>query len=250
MSIENEKPVPRSLKTPGRDDLSPWPPIGQMKFEQIVQMKDAQLDRAILERHGLSKIFKSDTSNSIRTESRRVQIKRVVLARLEGYPTGQESELEKWYDPPNEETLSPLASLSVLFSRELTSECKKRIVDVTRKVAREAQIAQAPIKIRKIHREISNVLSRAGLTPLSVEEIFSTTKIPPHAANSASNKYDVEFWLKYFLLRIQGNQLRDTAEKLHVDEQVLHILPSRHLSKTARDTIRLANKWNILLDKN
>jgi hypothetical protein len=60
---------------------------------------------------------------------------------------------------------------------------------------------------------------------------------------SKGQTYDVEFWLKYFLLRIQGNSLSESAEKLRMDESILHAMPSKVLSDDAKKAIRHANGW-------
>src|SRR3989344_7749759 len=136
MGIESEKSMHPSLLTPGREDLSPWPPIGQVDFEKINTMDETTLDKGLKERHGLETIFKKEP-NSSAFLVRRSEIKRAVFSRLEGY--SMEESLNSRGSENTEERLDISANnLSVVFADLLTDDCRRRISEVQSTVAREA----------------------------------------------------------------------------------------------------------------
>ena len=55
-----EKQVRHILGTPRREEeASVFPPVGQLAFDRIKRMDEGELDRALLERHGLRHILQT-----------------------------------------------------------------------------------------------------------------------------------------------------------------------------------------------
>src|SRR5262245_28080041 len=135
--MEGEKPMPRSLLTPGREDLSPWPPVGQVEFGDIIYWNENELDRAFLERHGRQEVFEPSYFKSEKRSDRRLELKRVILARLEGYSLFG-PEIENWYMTPERRGPNAPNILHRAIKLATTQKTQARIAQVTNNVAREA----------------------------------------------------------------------------------------------------------------
>ncbi len=242
--------MPRALMTPGREDLSPWPPVGQLPFEQITALNEEQLDRAFKERHGLSEIFKNQTTKlrqkpyARETQAgRRVEIKRIVLARLEGNSMGEKSKVADWSDRVYSQTLDPERSLQVSLSRILTDECKKRIEEVRDAAAREAMLDVLPLNLQKIERDINAALLAKKLPPLTIREIFNPDNIPAHQSGIGNGiKYGIEEFLRIFLMELQGYSESEIARRIGTTTNTLSSVKSKHFSNEARAAIQAVKR--------
>lgn len=230
--MEEQKPMHRSLLTPGLEDRSPFPPVGQLQFGKIADMNEEVLNRALRERHGLTNIFKEGTRNPPYTEgnlgARRVEIKRAALARLEGYSTHESEELIR----AEGSSAGSGGLLASTLERVLNPECKERIHDVNRSVAREALLHRPSAELAELEEKIKGELSKLGLPELSLPEILNVDNLPPHRG---------ELWeraLKGFYLQLTGLSETETAEALGMEVGSFSGFKSARLSKVAINVIR------------
>ncbi len=243
MGIE-EKPMHRSLMTPGREEeLSPWPPVGQLEFERITAMSEEDVDRAFKERHGLEGVFKrSEKTQTLpyRLDSqRRLELKKMTLARLEGFPMSKSSVIWEWYDTRSGKSSGLENDLKVTLSRILTDECKERIAQVEKSVAREAAINVPSDTLKKIEHDIQGVLHDHGLPPMSANDIIDLEHIPHHRGGSLGGSwFTVEQLLKLFLLQIQGLSEADSALRMGATVKSLEGLKTERFSAAAKAAIR------------
>lgn len=244
MGMEEQKPMHPSLMTPGREDLSPWPPVGQLKFERIINMSEAEVDRSFQERHGLEAVFKKSGKTQrlpYRFDlERRLELKKMTLARLEGFSMDASSVIWEWYDTRSGEESEPETNLRTTLFRILTNECKERIAQVEKSVAREAAIHAPADAVKKIERDIGAVLRSKGLPPMSASEILNPEHIPHHKDGSASGRwFTVEQVLKLFLLQLQGLSESDSAVRVGTSLKSLQNLKSESFSPAAKTAIRI-----------
>jgi len=237
---------------PGREDLSPWPPVGQFNFKKIETMTEPELDRAFQERHNLDGIFKRDKQRdaydgiSAKISARRLNLKRVVMARLEGINLGDKSGLWDWYGGPREEIENPVASLRRTLTNFLTPECLKRMHEVVTHVAREAAVHRPRAELRKLEERISARLKKLGLDPLSAGEIFNEERLPSHSkATRERTTFDTEFGLRVFLAQLDGITDAECAQLLRVSRHTIR-LKALYFSGTAKKVLRIAHEKSKL----
>ncbi len=242
----------RSLVTPGREDLSPYPPVGQIEMEKIVTMAEPELDRAFQERHNLDGIFKRDKhryaydGDGEKVTARRLELKRVVLARLEGINVGDKSELWNWYDDPEEEREYPNHDLRSALTKYLTPECKKRINDVIRHVAREAAVHRPTAESRELEGKIAVRLKELRLDPLSAVEIFNEKRLPPHSTGTREHTtFDTKFGLRVFLAQLDGITDQECADLFNVSRHTIR-LKKLYFSDQAKEVLRIAHQKSKL----
>jgi hypothetical protein len=246
-----EKPMPRSLMTPGREDLSPWPPVGQLEFERIINMNEGEVERAFRERHGLNGVFKrSQKTQSFpysRDSERRLELKKMTLARLEGFPMSRSSVIWEWYDTRSGEESEPEMNLRSTLFRILTDECKQRITQVEESVAREAAINAPSDALKKVEHDIQTALRQHGLPPMSASEIINPEYIPHHRGGSFGGSwFTVEQLLKLFLLQIQGLSESESAQRMGTSVKSLEHLKSERFSEEAKAAIRTVRGHKVL----
>ena len=239
----------RSLMTPGREDLSPYPPIGQLDFEKIVAMTDEDLDRAFRERHGLQNIFKPGKPDyrsfnympEDDEDARLLELKRIVLTRLEGVGLGPNSKIWDWYDSVKENIDDPASSLGVILKNVLTDECKGRIKDVRENVAREAAVLVPYPRLQQLERQIQSKLRSMGQEPLSISDIFKVERLPSHAGDGLpSTRMNVETGLKLYLFKLEGLSNDACAERLQMDKNSMQTSWMIYFTPRAREIYRLA----------
>ncbi len=250
MGIECSEPKPDvrrnpedSLLAPGREDLSLWPPIGQLAFERITTMSEKQLDEAFKERHGLDEIF-NVTDGHVKPyqkdsqSGRRVEIKRIALARLEGYQLRHGSEIEEWTGPVRPSTVGHTDSLRQLLQNVLNDACRRRIADVHKFVAREAALYAPTQEVREILNKIQPLLSSQGFEAMSPDKILRVTQLPPHVPESKTNIFDVKTALRVFLLKLQGSNNAECAKAVGVKIESLENLDTYRFSDAAKEVIQ------------
>ncbi len=237
--------MPRALMTPGREDLSPWPPVGQLSFDQITAMDEATLDRAFKERHGLDAIFKSeDTYNNKNTDlesARRLEVKRITLARLEGYSLSKE--MADWVGAARPGTKDEIRSVQVSLSRSLTEECKKRIHEVASQVERRAATLVPPPNLLKMERRINAKLYRSGLPQMSLSDIFNPSHIPPTEYEAAHpGVLNMHNALIAFEMRLNGHTVAECAERFGISYNSFSVLFSIYFSEKAKQAMQVVRK--------
>jgi len=253
MAME-EKQVRHVLGTPGREEeASVWPPVGQLGFERIKVMSEEELDRAILERHGLSEIFKQGktgqpySGQSAFYTAGRLQMKKAALARLEGVGMGSSSPLTDWYAELHEGTEDPQNDLRTRLNQILTDESKHRIRMVGGSTARLSALARLPPEMQKLEKRIASKLESLGQPALTAMQIFSSETPPSHVGEGLRGKVlNVETGLKLYLLKLEGLSNADCASRLHNTEENISSFWTRYFSEEARDAFRLARGMNPL----
>ena len=238
MGIE-DKPMPRSLMTPGREDLSPWPPVGQLEFEKITAMEESGLDRAFLERHGLGQVIEENHYHGEKKSGRRVELKRLILARLEGYsPSGPE--IGEWYMEQNAAGGDPINVLSQIINHVSTPETRFRIQEVQKRFAREALRLVPSEKLKSIEFKIQNILRQHGLRPLTIQEILPADKIPRARFVSGESFLDIENVLQFYLSMLEGGSTINSARRMgsRGKEKSGDVLVHRFFTKEAKDALR------------
>jgi len=238
----------RSLTTPGREDLSPYPPVGQLSFERIIGMDEAVLDRAFKERHGLNEVFKPGKPDYSRyyakkeeSDARRLELKRVILARLEGIGLGSKSRIWDWHASIKTDDKNPESTLRVILSNHLTDECKLRIEEVWKRLAREAAVLAPYPELKKLEKQVQTKLISLGQSPLSMVDIFRTEELPSHAGKGLqSTRLNLETALKLYLLKLEGLSHADCAQRLGITGNTVNSFLNDYVTKRAREVYRTA----------
>jgi len=249
--MEGEKRMSRALMTPGREDLSPVPPVGQLAFEKIIGMSEQDIDRAFLERHGLQQVFKPKVFQPRRdgwqywgsdenVAARRLELKRIILARLEGVGIGASSEIWNWYESVKKDIKNPIGSLKTTLKDILTDESKRRISEVWKKVAREAATLAPSPQLRKLEREIQAKLREMHQQPLSIGEIFNNERLPSHVGGLTGMRLNLETGLKLYLLKLNGLSNAECAERLGTTAGTISPLWAVYYTKHAKEVCRTA----------
>ncbi|OGG79295.1 hypothetical protein A3A39_01860 [Candidatus Kaiserbacteria bacterium RIFCSPLOWO2_01_FULL_54_13] len=247
MGIEEKRLSNRALRTPGQEDRSPWPPVGQLEFDKITAMDEEALDYAFKERHGLKEVLKPQKANyqqhysAENVDARRLELKRIALARLEGIGLGPTSQIWDWYDSMKKDAEDPVSSLRVILKNFLTDECKSRISDVREKVAREAAVLAPYSRLQKLEREIQAKLRRMGQQPLSINEIFKAERLPSHAGEGLqSTRLNLETGLKLYLLKLEGLSNAECAQRLKTTKGTAESFWMIYFTEHAREICRAA----------
>lgn len=238
MGIEDQKPMHRSLMTPGREDLSPWPPVGQLEFDKITAMDEETLDRAFVERHGLSQVINKESYRN-KTE-RRLELKRLILAKLEGYAT-QTNEIDNWYISTRDiEAENPARTLNVTLNRILTEDAKVRFRDVRHHIAREALVLVPSEELQEIEQKIARIFLNRKLKPLKVSEILNINNLPIAKPQSEIKSFDIKSALSFYLLMLQGVSTVDAARRVGIrgESSTLSGILSITFSKEAKEALK------------
>lgn len=262
MGIEEKISTHRSLRTPGNEDFSPWPPVGQLPFEKITGMSEEEIDRAFLERHGLKEVFKSkdDTSpnkqdgqqlrgSDQKAAARELKLKRIALARLEGIGLGPSSPLWGWYGSSKTDSKDPTRSLRVTLKNVLNDECKKRIEDVWKHIAREAAVFAPYPKLRELEQDIQQRFLHVLQEPLSIRQIFNAECLPSHAGGGLqSTRINLETGLELYKLKMDGDDDAECAIKLNIPANSIHTLWNRYFTESAREASKTVSSLKRRLD--
>ncbi len=249
MSLEVPLERRNPLLAPGRDDLSLWPPIGQMPFDRITAMSEEQLDAEFKLRHGLDEIF-NVTDGHVKPyqkdsqSGRRVEIKRIVLARLEGYPFDQNSELYDWTGPVKGGSGDHGAVIKSKLVGILTPACKERMASVRKNVARDAAIQAPPEEVRLIMKKINSKLKSLQLEELSVHDIFLPDHLPRHSEITSGEGGELNIYklLKVFLLITQGHSNAECAARFSANQDSLTVRMSTYFSPKAKEVISIIRR--------
>lgn len=229
------EPTPPSLATLEQTKtLSLEPPIGQLEFDKITAMNEDELDHAFKTRHGLDTVFKKQSPS----EGLRVEMKRIVLARLEDIPLRQE--IAEWYGESSEAGADTINQLKTKLSKCLTDECKDRIGKVEKTLAREAAVLHPTRELQDIERNIQTAMKGLGLPTLTIKDLFKAGSIPPlHRAHGFA---DLEFATRFFLFQIQGFSVEEYAERFgsidNIDARRLSVFKTRCFSEEAKAIIK------------
>jgi len=245
-------PMQRSLLTPGREDLSPWPPVGQLAFEKIIGMNELDIDRAFAERHGLQQVFKPKVfqprkdgyqplGSDENVEIRRLELKRITLARLEGIGLGPSSEMWNWYDSVRKDINDPINALFTRLEAILTNDCKSRIKEVREKVAREAAVLAPSPNLRRLEKEVQAKLREMHQHPLSIGEIFNNERLPSHVGEGLpSTRLNIETGLKLYLFKLYNLSEAECATRLGTTRGTISSLWGIYFTKHAKEVCRVA----------
>lgn len=258
--MEEKISTHRSLHTPGREDFSPWPPVGQLTFEEITAMNEENIDLAFAERHGLQEVFSKEMypprkdghqplGSDEAVTARMLKLKRIVLARLEGIGMGPSSPLWGWYGSPKTDSKDPTRSLRVNLKNILNDECKKRIKDVREHIAREAAVLAPYPKLRELEKEIQQRFLHVLQEPLSIREIFNPERLPSHAGGGLqSTRLNLETGLELYLLKMDGFNEAECAERLGAPVASIHPLWNLYFTERAREASKTVSNLKRRLD--
>ena len=251
MSFE-EKRVRQALGTPGKEyESSLYPPVGQLDFERIVGMDEQTLDRAFKERHGLDEVFARDKSGhhydgtDIETVTRRLELKRIIFARLEGYSMSPNSILWTWYDEVTPGTYSGHEGLINIFSDYVNEECNKRIRRVQNRLAREAAVHHLTPEIAKLEKAIQLSLTHHGIEPLTVPQILNIAHLPPHAKVKDSISWDLAYVLKLYFDMCEGSTNEEIAGGRRLARRTLKTMVAQYFSDEAKAAVRKIRGWKV-----
>ena len=238
-----EKQVRHILGTPRREEeASVFPPVGQLAFDRIKRMDEGELDRALLERHGLRHIFKREEHYSGQTEhwkNRRAEIKKLTLARLEGMGLGGSSPVSGWYAETHGYVDDLENTMRSTLSQSLTDECKQRINEVLTHVARAAALIMPTSGIQKLEKQIEEKLRSTGYPPLNASAIFNAKRLPTQTGDGLRGRVlDVETGLKLYLLKLSGLSNSECAERLRSDEKIISSFWTIYYSSEAKALVR------------
>ena len=238
-----EKRIRQVLGTPGHEDESSlYPPVGQLEFDRITAMTEDKLDQAFEMRHGLTNIFKDFVRRSIyadpKNDGRRVEFKRLTLARLEGYHSAG-PEIGDWYIVQDALGGDPVAALRQRFTKMLSSETKARIREIDG-AAREAAVLVPSVEVTQIHASIAAILRNHKLKPLSVVEMFRLEKLPMVRYVTDKKFFDVKKALTFYLLLLEGVDTVTAGKRVGFSggDDVAKTMLARTFSKEAKNALR------------
>lgn len=189
--------------------LDPLP--GQMAFEHIMSASEKELDEYIDSQlpKDVAAFQKLPYPNN---DGRRVEIKRLVLARLMGFSLRGKSiqEAFDFVDTKKSTEGGDLErTLDQTLRRLLTDECKARIQEVWRNVAREAGALGLTPENQLIMDKIIEVLNKKGIQyspPLTHLDILNIYNLPRHDVSDvnestlSSVQWDIGVILNVYLL--------------------------------------------------
>jgi hypothetical protein len=208
-------------------------------------MDEETLDRAFRERHGLDTVLKEGTYSSKHLSGRRVEFKRVILARLEGY-SALGKEFADWYMVESKDGGDPVNVLNQRLSHQTTPMTKARIKEVRSRVARETTTLVLTGELRKIEEKIQDVFRRYKLPPLTPGDILNADRLPIHKYISSGKFFDVERALKMYLLMLQGTSTEGAAMQAGFKggRSIATKVLSLYYSDAAKNALRNVKGWN------
>jgi len=242
MNNELEKRAANALLVPGYVDRSMYPPPGQLPFERIIGMSERALDGRLNMHLKAKPVFHGQPYRHPRNEShaaRALELKRIVLAMLEGYSVQGES-MEDWYAPMRTWAEDvDRKSLHNILSDHLSRECKDRIEEVRSRVARDAMLFAPDAENRKMLAKINHELDKAGLPEFSMVDIINIDNVPKHKAESMKVRaWDIHDILKIFYLSLRGHSNDEMALAMHTDKNSLAVAKSNYMNGKAKDAIK------------
>lgn len=233
-----------SLLVPGRDDLSFFPPVGQLSFDTITAMNEHDIDQRIsLHLQGASP-FKKGSPTLRWDENRRLEIKRIFLAKLEGF-SFRDTHFAEWYEGPKKELQDLEKALLITVSVHASDTLKKRIAEVSKKTAREAFL------LSERTQEIQRVMSRINATlknrkiiteDLNAHELINIHNTPRHEKIDTdlpreSDQWDIVKVLNLYLRRFSSDYVYKEAKEATAI--------SRHTTKRAKDLYKKYKGFKI-----
>ncbi|MBI5456558.1 hypothetical protein HY969_02360 [Candidatus Kaiserbacteria bacterium] len=214
-------------------------PVGKMQFEEIVGMDEPAVDmRLRLHMKGES-IFK-DRSFMSHNDTRRLEIKRIFLAALEGYGPANPVFLN-WYGrirksrhaESGDELENVANSLAVLVSQRASDAYKKRVVVVRKEIIPEMQLSHLDGESSRTLNEINAKLQMLRMSPLSARDIFRRTRV--------RGRFDSDEWNTARMLHMLQLSLTlsvgEVAERLHTTKGMVHLVRRRYFRQEIVDMI-------------
>lgn len=237
-----------SLLVPGREDMSFYPPVGQLSFDVIKEMTPQQIDERLAWHLQNAEPFKDIPRTWKDHPEQMLIIKKLTLARLEGFSFNN-SQLIEFYDPEVlEESVGNIlrANISTYGSDAL----RKRIGLVNKRLAREAfALSERDPSVQKILQEINTLFRTKNLITedLHLVDILKWSNLPRHREFNSQVRKTGELTM-YALLEIfkkslvydeqEGSVYKKIGAGRSVNSLTIASQISKHLTPRAKTLLR------------
>lgn len=241
--MSSREELERAVLTPGREDIGPYPPVGQLTFDRIKMMEERDIDERFRIAHGLMEVFKDGSKHIRPNDERRVQLKRAILMRLEGYSISKDIAL--WYEgrpasymPGRETADDPVNALRSEIEANVSDETQKRIVAVNEDIARAAMTIAPSAEIQKVLASINLILKQYKIAPLEMVEMFNLENLPPHDLRQPRYIFTMNNLLQMYQHQLNGLTIKEIGTRLSIPESSVRTYLSDYMSRKAKDALQ------------